>query len=335
MIGRAGFPRAGAATIALMLFIWTYTFHTSISTVPTTVTSNHSPNKNKQNEAEVQTSSPGEGMGAASTNDRIASTKVQFSPPIETESKTFEKTVIMGKIKTEDGEWPQKELSDWRPVVYSMDDPEAEGYFPVSANKGREAMAYLTYLINFYDNLTDINVFIHAHNGSYPKAWHNEPQSAKYSAVQMLQLLRLDNIRENGYVNLRCNTNPGCITKLRPNQNTFKENAIEPGWQKLWKHMNEDKPLPEEVAVACCAQFAVSKEKIRERPKAYYEKLREWVLTTDCSDPGRVFEYFWHIMFGMPMVHCEEAWKYQKCICRTYDCGNAKRSPVDIFGGGF
>ncbi|KAF3922476.1 hypothetical protein AA313_de0208177 [Arthrobotrys entomopaga] len=340
MIGRAGFPRAGAAAVVLLLFLWTYTFHTSIKTIPQTILLNDPPeNENEQNlqkETEIHTKSPITSIGTTSTDVQTVSTNVQDSlSPVETETRKFEKTLVMGRIKTEDGDWPRKELPDWRSIVYSMDDPNAEGYFHVSENKGRESMAYLTYLINFYDNLTDINVFIHAHQGGYPQAWHNEPQSAQYSAVRMLRMLRLDNIRENGYVNLRCNGNPGCMDKLRPNQDSFKKDAIEPGWQKLWKHMNGDEPLPEAVAVACCAQFAVTKKKIREKPKAYYEKLREWVLTTDCTDPGRVFEYFWHVMFGMPMVHCEGMSTYEQCICRTYDCGYDKRSVVDLFGGAF
>jgi hypothetical protein len=41
-------------------------------------------------------------------------------------------------------------------------------------SKGREAMAYLTYLIDQYHNLSSIAAFIHPHNGGWPESWHTD-----------------------------------------------------------------------------------------------------------------------------------------------------------------
>ncbi|KAK6500295.1 hypothetical protein TWF481_010639 [Arthrobotrys musiformis] len=264
------------------------------------------------------------------TDEGKSATQSTATEPKPTgEKEKHEKTIIMGKTWKEDATWVKEKLPAWRPIIYAVDSRTDKDYLHVLVNKGKESMPYLTYLIDFYDDLSDVNVFIHAHEDGYPRAWHNEPSSADYSAVQMINLLRLDNVREKGYVNLRCNPNPGCPAELHPQGATFDKGSIEIGWKKLWGHMYGNDEYPESVGVACCAQFAVTREKIHERPKDYYEKLMDWLLTTDEEDAGRVFEYFWHMVFGMPAAHCGK--NYHSCICETYDCtvGGVGRRSLD------
>jgi hypothetical protein len=75
------------------------------------------------------------------------------------------------------------------------------------------------------------------------------------------------------------------------------------------------------VGVSCCAQFAATREKIRERTKEQYEKYRDWIMETDLGDAisGRVFEYSWHIIFGKPAVHCPSA---EDCYCKVFGICN-------------
>jgi hypothetical protein len=56
------------------------------------------------------------------------------------------------------------------------------------------------------------------------------------------------------------------------------------------------KAVPEAVGVSCCAQFAVTGDKVRQRPKSDYEVYRRWLMETDLPDDisGRVMEYSWH-----------------------------------------
>ena len=58
------------------------------------------------------------------------------------------------------------------------------------------------------------------------------------------------------------------------------------------------------VGVACCSQFAVSKEQVLKRPKSDYETYLKWLMDTEEDDgvSGRVFEYLWHIIFGKEAV---------------------------------
>lgn len=59
--------------------------------------------------------------------------------------------------------------NSWRHAIYSVDEPTNEVYLHTPKNKGKESMAYLTYLIDFYDVLTDVQVFVHSHGSGYPK----------------------------------------------------------------------------------------------------------------------------------------------------------------------
>ena len=84
-------------------------------------------------------------------------------------------------------------LYSWKVYQYIADDPTATYFTP--ANKGREAMAYLTFIIDHYNKLPDFMVFMH---GDY-RAWHQiEP------SPYILSALNLSYVEALGYANLRC-----------------------------------------------------------------------------------------------------------------------------------
>ena len=58
-------------------------------------------------------------------------------------------------------EWLQKEIPDQPTAIYVVDDPSAPLHPP--KNKGHEVMVYLTYIIDHYDELADVTMFMHAH----------------------------------------------------------------------------------------------------------------------------------------------------------------------------
>jgi hypothetical protein len=142
----------------------------------------------------------------------------------------------------------------------------------------------------------------------------------------MLLNLQVPHLLEDGYTNLRCVWTLGCPAELNDlhdvpatidihdptsasNTRYFYPssfNALFPG-----------EILPPTVGVACCAQFAVTREKIHERPIEDYVRYRDWLLETGLADhiSGRVLEYSWHIIFGREAVHCPNA---KGCYCRVY-----------------
>jgi hypothetical protein len=75
---------------------------------------------------------------------------------------------------------------------------------------------------------------------------------------------------------------------------------------------------PKEVGAACCAQFAVSREQVLQRPRDDYIKFRQWVIDTEKDDAssGRVMEFLWHVIFGQEVFcSCPDE---ELCYCQVY-----------------
>lgn len=201
-------------------------------------------------------------------------------------------------------------------------------------------MAYLTYIIeNYNKTIPSVVAFIHSHEGGFLRAWHVD--TPLHDNAYSLRHLQLDYVQEQGYVNLRCNINPGCKPQRKKNghisglvwQNIMGNsstplfNNSTDGPAALAGALTEDNreefaTTKLEIQAACCAQFAVSKEQIYTRPWQDYYNIRQWLFDTDLNDAksGRVLEYLWHIIFGKEAIHCPNP---DLCYCRVYGrCGS-------------
>ncbi|KAF1980939.1 hypothetical protein K402DRAFT_365595, partial [Aulographum hederae CBS 113979] len=217
-------------------------------------------------------------------------------------------------MASENTSWVEKELIQWKSAIYSVNDPEAKLH--TSTNKGKEGLPYLTYIVDHYDNLPSIIAFAHSHRDGYPAAWHTDRPG--YSNVLSLNSLNTNFVQQNGYANLRCNRTPGCPTELylnrpRHEQPTVDEANFKAAWTELFP--NEEPPLA--VGVACCAQFAVSRDQVLKRPRGDYERFLSWLLETKLDDEasGRVTEYMWHMIFGQLPQYCPSL---EQCRCDVY-----------------
>jgi len=122
----------------------------------------------------------------------------------------------------------------------------------------------------------------------------------------MLSRLRLPHIQALGYVNLRCVWTIGCPAELHPvrEYDAVLGELSEPKrdsrtgsvYKEAFEVLFPGIEVPEAVGASCCAQFAVTGDKVRERPKGDYEAYRRWLLETELPDDisGRVMEYSWH-----------------------------------------
>ncbi|KAI9839832.1 MAG: hypothetical protein M1819_000022 [Sarea resinae] len=211
----------------------------------------------------------------------------EYTPPFN----SSDKVIVIAKTQREDTNWVADYLPDWQRAIYVVDDPAAEFHTPV--NKGREAMPYLTYIIDNYDSLPRTIVFLHSHRNGWWTAWHND--APYHDNVIALRNLRLDYVESSGYVNLRCSWSPGCEAVQLKNQH------ITPA---VWKEFFQTDEAPPQVGSACCAQFAVSREQILKRPIGDYQRYRQWVFDSPLNDAksGRVMEYMWHVIFGKDAV---------------------------------
>ncbi|RMZ88135.1 hypothetical protein DV736_g4631, partial [Chaetothyriales sp. CBS 134916] len=232
----------------------------------------------------------------------------------------YTRSLVIAKTKEEDVEWIQDEsLSSVRQMVYVVDDANAE--LTVPKNKGHEVMVYLTYIIDHYDDLPDISIFMHAHQ----YAWHDN-DLLNNDGLEMVKRLSSERVTREGYMNLRCHWEPGCPNWMHPGTvvedlNKEEETVMAQAWAELFP----ERPIPALLSQPCCAQFALSRERIRVRGLQQYKFWREWLLRTPMTDKisGRVWEYLWQVVFTDRAVDCPNQWT---CYCDGYGVcfGNEK-----------
>jgi hypothetical protein len=240
---------------------------------------------------------------------------------------TYSKMIVAPRTKNEDAaDWIAEELPDWESAIYVADDPTAPLHPP--KNKGHEVMVYLTFLIDNYDNLPDIVVFLHSHRF----AWHNE-EIFDTDAVEMLRRLSPERVFREGFMNLRCIWAPGCPDWMHPgaleeDANKQEETMLARSWGEIFPEL----PIPQVLAQPCCAQFAVSRDRILSIPKTRYTFYRDWLLRTELSDyiSGRVWEYLWHVVFTGQDVYCP---KEHVCFCDGFGLCFGGAEQLDFFFG--
>ncbi|WEW57283.1 hypothetical protein PRK78_002748 [Emydomyces testavorans] len=208
-------------------------------------------------------------------------------------SNPYPKQLVVASLKSDNVSWLEENLPDWHANVYVVDDPKAKLMVPM--NKGRESMVYLTYIIDHYDRLPDYMVFMHGQRYQ----WHNDDPI--YDGVPIIRSLRLPYVEGVGFAPLRCTWVPGCpaeIYPLNPSENgrparIAAERAYAPAFRTLFPNMR----VPKEVGATCSSQFAATRERVRQRRKSDYERMRQWLIETDLDDAisGRVMEYAWHM----------------------------------------
>lgn len=228
----------------------------------------------------------------------------------------YTRNLVIGRLTSENTTWLDEYMSitndqHLNPHIYVVDDHTAPLHTPM--NKGHEAMVYLTYLIDNYDSLADITIFMHPHR----IAWHN-PELLGHDAFEMLRRLSSERVIREGYMNLRCYWDPGCPDRLYPSKsNRFNLKREELALAAAWAELFTDDPIPEVIGAPCCAQFAVARERIQSIPRANFVKYRNWLMRTPETDwiSGRVFEYLWHKIFANQARLCPDA---RACYCDGY-----------------
>ena len=226
----------------------------------------------------------------------------------------YTKTIVMARTKDEDITWVSTELSDFNHTIYTVDDHNSSAEFRVPQNKGHEAMAYLTYIIDHYDRLPDVVLFFHPHQST----WHNNVLLDLDSA-KTIRRLNLNKVVREGYFNARCHHDPGCPDWLhvdRPQEqwDLVKKKEEQYLTGEVWRDLHGGDPVPSALSQPCCAQFVVSGERIRARPLADFHRYREWLMNTNMSDSfsGRMLEYNWQYIFTGQAEFCPPQ---HECYC--------------------
>ncbi|KAK5082953.1 hypothetical protein LTR05_006835 [Lithohypha guttulata] len=249
-----------------------------------------------------------------------------------------DKILVVPALEEDDVSWVTDELKDWQHAIYTVN-PSANSTqarkLVTPVNKGHEAMAYLTYIIDHYNTtLPSVIAFLHSHRNGFFQAWHVD--TPLHDNVYAMRHLQTSYVEEMGYVNLRCNVNPGCKNPQRSNPHitgdvwlevmgntstpAFNQHKYRPAAQEVFSRAEDKEKLQfmhPVIWTPCCAQFAVSSRMIYKRPLEDYVKIRQWVIETskDDAQSGRTMEYLWHVIFGQEAVHCPDA---ETCYCKVY-----------------
>ncbi len=218
--------------------------------------------------------------------------------------------VVFTKTKEENTSWIDEELPGLEHLIYVADDMEAEHHPP--KNKGHEVMIYLSYIIDHYHDLPDVVLFMHAHRWSYH---NNELQGA--DAVRLIQSLSLERVRREGYLNVRCHWDPGCPGHLHPLSTVMDFHQLQGVMAEKWPELFPSDPIPETLSQPCCAQFAVSRERIQAIDLKDFIWYRDWLFRTPLTDyySGRLWEYLWHFVFTGQTILCPAE---HVCYCDGY-----------------
>jgi hypothetical protein len=223
----------------------------------------------------------------------------------------YTRTLVMPRMSDENVDWIDEEIPAINKAIYVADDPSAPLHPP--KNKGHEVMTYFTYIIDNYDALPDVSIFMHAHRFS----WHNNDLH-HHDAAEMIKMLSSERVQRQGYMNMRCHWNPGCPEWMHPGVmeediNKKEETMMAKSWSELFPH----EPIPRVLAVPCCGQFALSRDRIRTIPLSTFNFYRNWLLKTELNDyiSGRIWEYLWQFVFTGQSSVCPSQ---HACYCDGY-----------------
>jgi len=270
-------------------------------------------------------------------------------------AETLKPALVVARVEA-DGEtdWLDPLSEKYHLCIYTADAPrdKTSKYLQVPANRGHEAMTYLTFVIDNYANIPASGaVFVHGSRW----AWHND--SPDYDNAALLAALDVPAALEPwGYHNLRCDWSLStCYPSTKPQGSLDNSaQALLAPWDSravsdaalpsaLSNIFSGNVPLSRSDAVRsqCCAQFVVARSQIWQHSKEEYVALRQWLLDSDGAPrddriAGRILSYVWHILFidqadahnpspegvDLAQLNTQACPRADQCYCRLYGrCG--------------
>ena len=174
-------------------------------------------------------------------------------------------------------------------MIYDKENPNNLLNIPI--NKGNEASVYLKYIIDNYDKLTDFTFFIHDEEFS----WHHSGSIINKYKDAVMSNKKYYNINNNFWLQDSIKNYHG--EEILNNYKIWYSQYIEqyipiskvPNGNDFW------------YGYAGSAQFLVHKDVIKNFPKEFYEKIYEWIITTNLSTylSGRYLEWSWHLLWDI------------------------------------
>ena len=168
---------------------------------------------------------------------------------------------------------------------------EKDGTVP---NKANEATSYLYYIVKNYDHLPKHLIFIHDED----KSWHHDGR-----ITENLQKW-IKTYEKNGHKYYNFNN-----SEMGENNDLYDKN---PAFKHFWDNTMKS-TLGNYSGVTyengkCCSQFIVSGKKILEKPREFYKKMYDWLITktngTGNGNKSDVYSGYWTGRYA------EFSWRY-------------------------
>lgn len=253
-------------------------------------------------------------------------------------SKSKKPALVVSRVAADgDSSWLTMLAERYHLCIYNVDAPldRTSVNLQVPANRGHEAMTYLTFIIdNYADFPASGAVFVHGSRW----AWHND--SPDYDNAALLAALDVPRALEPwGYHNLRCDWSTSTCPSTAPAQGSLEmrlQSAVAPWSDRAASDMAFSPALAsifggdqtdrlsgrvkpgrsDAVRAQCCAQFVVSRDRVWQHTREEYVALRQWLLDGTSPDvdsrgsvnnkaapasdkvAGRILSYVWHILFA-------------------------------------
>jgi hypothetical protein len=188
----------------------------------------------------------------------------------------------------EDLDWLDLFIGEQIPHIVYTRSNDTLARHNIRINKGREAVAYLRYIVDYYSNLPSVIAFVHGHR----RSWHQKDPSDIVVALRALQWNKYNYMTLTSMMTRR---------KFKLNKQDRQEQVN----YELWRDVLQKElgPPPEDgIEAPCCASFVVKREAILAHPKTFYSNISDYIVASGHSDQstGRTLEYTWHMIFGEP-----------------------------------
>jgi hypothetical protein len=189
-------------------------------------------------------------------------------------------------------------------------------------NIGQECTSYLRYIIDNYDNLPDVVIFIHDENES----WHHEGKLTEIipPLVNEFIEMNMNYLEFNSLIYKDCHFIPKLYFGMINNTDL---------WENVFQKYLGYENITDYTALSyqrSSAQFMVSKKYIQKNPKEFYQALFDWIIVNDDKKLKKISK-----MFGGPGwilgLFCEYLWfPMFNDKCQVYVEGASGKIPKDL-----
>ncbi|KAI1529584.1 repeatmulti-domain protein [Pyrenophora tritici-repentis] len=210
--------------------------------------------------------------------------------------------IIKSRLENEDLSWMDRLPRNWQRTVLTIDNDFAKLHEGAKrVDRGRVADVYLRWIIENYNKLPEVIVFLPP---------ENQPRTSGQHIRSEIPKLRARSIQSSGFAPLKCPEVEMCEKLVHPFRSPpYEIRTLDEPMGNVWKQIFGDAKMGgEDLAASPSAEFAVSKAQVQKRSVDEYLKAWTWLNRTPMDDDsaGLVLEYLWPFLFGRDALFCPD-----------------------------